>query len=370
MTAPIRVLLVEDSPSDVLLLREALVRGSEVRFEITHAEFLRDALDHLTRTEAAGSPGNTDVVLLDLGLPDSDGLETFLTLQRHAPALPVVVLTGRADETLGVRAVQEGAQDYLVKGQVEGRTLVRAVRYAIERRHAEATVRQYAERREHLSRNLLEAQEAERRRLARELHDEIGQVLTAVKINLQAVRNHVSPSGLPRVEESIEVVNRAIQQVRDLSLDLRPSLLDDLGLAAAVRWYVDRQAQRADLAIHAAIDVAPGLLQPETETVCFRIIQEALTNVVRHSQARHVQIMLTCQGGELVLLISDDGVGFDPATVDPAAGRRRGLGLLGMQERVHLAGGHLEIATRPQQGTEIRVRLPLGPSSPGRSPGE
>lgn len=360
MTPPIRVLLVEDSPTDVLLLREALVRSSEVSFQIVHVEFLRAALDHLTRTEDSASPESADVVLLDLGLPDSDGLETFLILQRHAPALPVVVLTGLADETLGIRAVQEGAQDYLVKGQVEGRMLVRAVRYAIERRHAEETVRQYAERLEHLSRKLLEAQEAERRRLARELHDEIGQVLTAVKINVQAIRPHVSPEGLPRVEESIEVVNRAIQQVRDLSLDLRPSLLDDLGLAAAVRWYVDRQAQRAGIAITAAIELVPGRLPPETETVCFRIIQEALTNVVRHSQARDVRIRLTCEAKELVLVIGDDGIGFDPATVDVDSGSGRGLGLLGMQERVHLVGGRLEITTRPGQGTELRVRVPLG----------
>ena len=364
MTAPIHVLLVEDSPSDVLLLRESLVRSGEVSFQIDHVELLREALDHLTRADATASPDGTDVVLLDLGLPDSDGLETFLTLQRHAPALPVVVLTGLADETLGIRAVQEGAQDYLVKGQVEGRTLVRAVRYALERRHAEETVRQYAERQEHLSRNLLEAQEAERRRLARELHDEIGQVLTAVKINVQAVRNHVSPAGLPRVEESIEVVNRAIQQVRDLSLDLRPAMLDDLGLAAAVRWYVDRQAQRAGLAIQATIDVAPGSLSPEAETVCFRIIQEALTNVVRHSKALHVQITLTCPAEELILVVRDDGLGFDPATVDVASGSGRGLGLLGMQERVHLVGGRLEISTRPGRGTEVRARVPLAPPGP------
>src|SRR5262249_45467525 len=161
----------------------------EVRFAVEHVEFLRDAVAHLTGAASGRSrwPSGTggsgparpagpaeapDVVLLDLGLPDSDGLDTFLELRRHAPALPVVVLTGLADETLGARAVQEGAQDYLVKGQVEGRVLARAVRYAVERRRAEETVRRYAERLELLSCRLIEAQEAERRRLARELHDE------------------------------------------------------------------------------------------------------------------------------------------------------------------------------------------------------
>ncbi len=353
MGPALRVLLVEDSPSDVLLLREALPRAGGACFDVRHAETLHDALAQLTRPDAA------DVVLLDLCLPDSDGLATFLELRQHAPALPVVVLTGRADETLGVRAVQAGAQDYLVKGQVEGPVLVRALRYAVERRSADETVRRYADRLERLSRRLLDAQEAERRRVARELHDEIGQVLTAVMLSVQAVKRHVAPAGLPRLEESIEIVNKAIQQVRDLSLDLRPSLLDDLGLVAALRWCADRQARRGGFAVRTTADALPAPLPPDVETVCFRVAQEALTNVARHSQARQVEVTLSAAAGELHLAIADDGVGFDPAAAQAAAAAGRGLGLLGMRERVHLAGGRLELVSGPDRGTEVHAWLPL-----------
>ena len=356
MPASIRVLLVEDSPTDALLLREALRRTNEVPFDVSEVSYLREALAAVKAGD--GQLRQVDVVLLDLGLPDSDGLETFLTLRRQDAAVPVVVLTGTADETLGMRAVQAGAQDYLVKGQVEGATLARAIRYAIERRRSEETVRQYAGHLGMLSRRLLHAQEAERRRLARELHDELGQVLTAVKISVEGLRKHVQPPGLPRLEEGIEIINRAIQQVRDLSLDLRPSLLDDLGLAAALRWYADRQAQRGGFTVLTVTDGVPIRLPSELETACFRVVQEALTNVLRHAQARHVQIALNMVPGALHLTIQDDGIGFDSIAVEDQAGPGSHLGLLGMRERVHLAGGSLELVSQPNRGTTLRAWLP------------
>jgi len=127
----IRALLVEDSPTDMLLIREALTAPPNAKFAVTRAELLADALTQLHQTAF-------DVILLDLGLPDSQGLVTLNTLHQHAPELPIIVLTGLNDETLGMRAVQQGAQDYLVKGQVGSNELVHAIRYAIERTRAEA----------------------------------------------------------------------------------------------------------------------------------------------------------------------------------------------------------------------------------------
>jgi signal transduction histidine kinase len=214
-------------------------------------------------------------------------------------------------------------------------------------------------RAQRLSQQLLEAQEAERRRLARELHDEIGQALTAVKINLQGLERSGAAATGPRLEESIAIVDRALQQVRNLSLDLRPSLLDDLGLVAALRWYADRQAQRAGLAVEFVAD-PPGIrATSELETACFRVAQEALTNIVRHAQARSVHVELRQQDPELRLLIRDDGVGFDVAAARQRALRGGSLGILGMQERVGLLRGRLDIRSTPQRGTEIHVRLPL-----------
>ena len=234
-------------------------------------------------------------------------------------------------------------------------------------------VRAGRERLHTLSRRLLEAQESERRRIARELHDQIGQALTAVKINLQTIQRLPDPaSSAAYLEESIETVERALQQVRNLSLDLRPSLLDDLGLVAALRWYVDRQAQRAGFSAQFTADPFDARLPTEVETTCFRVAQEALTNIVRHSRARRVKVELRHSETELQLLIRDDGAGFDVQAALDSSMRGASLGLLGMRERVHLVGGKIEIESSPAAGTEIRVRLPLTASplerrTPGRA---
>ncbi len=210
-----------------------------------------------------------------------------------------------------------------------------------------------------LSRFLIAARDDERRRIARELHDEIGQVLTALKINLHVVRRTAAdPLGF-HLEESIGIVEHLLDKVRDLSLDLRPPLIDDLGLCAALRWHVDRQAQRARLAAEFHADECAGELSAETKTACFRVAQEACANVIRHARASKICVSLQRDGAEASLIIRDDGVGFD---VDTAQQRgRRGLcaGLLGMYERVSLLGGRFEIKSHPGRGTEVRARFPL-----------
>ena len=140
---------------------------------------------------------------------------------------------------------------------------------------------------------------------------------------------------------------------------MRPSLLDDLGLVAALRWYVDRQAQRAEFAATFAADPIEIRLSPDIEIVCFRVAQEALTNIARHARARQVWVTLRRSDTELHLVIRDDGVGFDMRTGWEHTGSGGNLGLLGMQERVALLGGQLEIQSAPTQGTEIQARFPL-----------
>jgi signal transduction histidine kinase len=220
-------------------------------------------------------------------------------------------------------------------------------------------VRAGRERSQLLAQQLMEAQEAERRRLARELHDEIGQALTAVKINLQSIAQAPGELAAGRLQESLAIVDQALQQVRSLSLDLRPSLLDDLGLVAALRWYLDRQGQRAGLAVEFVAD-PPGLrAAAELETACFRVAQEALTNIVRHAQAQRVWVELRQNEAELQMRIRDDGKGFDVAAARQRAVHGASLGLLGMQERVVLLRGLLNIQSEAGLGTTIQVRLPL-----------
>jgi PAS domain S-box-containing protein len=220
-----------------------------------------------------------------------------------------------------------------------------------------------------LSHRLLEVQEAERRLIARQLHDEIGQSLTAVKINLQALQRTLSRSASSQVDESIGVVEATLERVRSLSVELRPSVLDDLGLAAALRWYVDRQAQRAGLQAHVTADLPEGRLPPEVETASFRLAQEALTNVVRHARAARVEVNLRRDRDALELVIRDDGVGFDVPAAQAQVVRGGSLGLLSMQERVLLAGGEIKIESTPNQGSRVWARFPLERQAPAQQGG-
>ena len=211
------------------------------------------------------------------------------------------------------------------------------------------------------SRQLIEAQEDERRRISRELHDQIGQILTAVKMNLHAVQEYCKNSEAgPHVKDNIEAVDEALRLLRDLSVDLRPPVLDDLGLVTALRWYADRFARRTNLDIEVVVDLPDHdrRFSRELETACFRIAQEALTNVARHAKASQIVVQLARDANVLVLTVKDDGVGFDLDHLRKRAPRAT-LGLVSMQERAYAAGGTIEIDSLDGDGTEIRFTVPL-----------
>lgn len=209
----------------------------------------------------------------------------------------------------------------------------------------------------HLSQQLMQVQETERQQLARDLHDEIGQGLTAVTINLQSIsRQCTDPNHLTTFEDSLTIVNRIVQRIRDLCLDLRPSMLDDLGLIPALRWYVNRQAARAGWTVEFQGDEAMPPVPEPIQVACYRIAQEALTNVMRHAGARCVSVRVGRAAGRLELDIHDDGIGFDPGRLRAMEG---GLGLMGMRERARHAGGEWTILSTPGHGTTVRARLPI-----------
>jgi two-component system sensor histidine kinase UhpB len=212
---------------------------------------------------------------------------------------------------------------------------------------------------EALSRRLVHAQEDERGRIARELHDDIGQTLTAVVLGLEATLRACTcgASASRHFQDTRTAVELAMEQIRAICLGLRPSILDDFGLPAALRWYLDDQAQKTGIAIHFSATAPAGRPSSDVETACFRIMQEALTNIVRHSHAIDVWVTLQHDDDWVVLSIRDDGVGFDIVTMLKVPSHRSGLGLVGMQERVRLLGGTFEITSLPGEGTEIRVRL-------------
>jgi signal transduction histidine kinase len=161
------------------------------------------------------------------------------------------------------------------------------------------------------------------------------------------------------VHEGLALLDQGIRQVRSLSLELRPSLLDDLGLLPALRWYTDRQAERAGFAVELHSELGDARLPPDVETTCYRIVQEAVTNVARHAGARRLRVEVRVADGALELLLQDDGRGFDVEAARARAALGDSFGLVSMEERVSLAGGVLRVDSAPGRGTTLRVRLPL-----------
>ncbi len=207
-----------------------------------------------------------------------------------------------------------------------------------------------------LSNRIIEVQETERRQIARELHDEIGQCLTALKINLEGLqRIPMEPAVLTRVAESVDLSAHTLAQVRRLSVDLRPSQLDDLGLEAALRSILNRQAATGGFTGHYESRIGAEKLTDQVQTACFRVCQEALTNIVKHAGARNVWVTLETRGGQLQLQVRDDGKGFDAAASSRRAVAGESFGLLGMQERASLTGGNVEIHSSPGHGAEVRA---------------
>jgi len=238
---------------------------------------------------------------------------------------------------------------------------------AIENARLLETVTQHRRELQRLSSELVNAQEAERKRISQELHDELGQVLTAIRINLSVIERELLADAAPlakeRVAEAMSLIDQTLVQTRDLALDLRPSLLDDLGLLPTLRWHVNRYAR---LAMQLDMDVeleALGLeerLAPEMEIALYRIVQEALTNVARHAQATRVTIRLKGgAGGVVTAVIEDDGRGFDTEKIAARDPSGRGAGLLGMRERVASLGGSVCVQSSPGQGTRLFIEIPL-----------
>ena len=206
-------------------------------------------------------------------------------------------------------------------------------------------------------RRVNETLEQEIKRIAHAVHDEAGQLLVAARLSLSATAKDLGGQGAQRLGEVDSILERLDEELRGLSHELRPRALDDLGLVPALEQLATGLSRRSSLAVRVESAIA-GRLEPNVETTLYRLVQESLTNVVRHSGATAVMIRLGHEGKELCCEIRDDGAGFDVSAV--LAGQQgRGLGLLGMRERVSAVGGELEIDSRPNSGTQVRARIPL-----------
>lgn len=237
-----------------------------------------------------------------------------------------------------------------------------------ERRHLEetaalATARERERAAAEGHRHAIRAQEAERLRIARELHDETGQVLTAVALELRALDGHVDDVGLERLASARRTLADATAALHDLAIRLRPSGLREHGLASAVERQADRLRAKSGMAVDVSIEGLPGDLAEETEIAVFRIIQECLTNIQRHADARNAGVLIRRVGARVRIIVEDDGVGFDP---EADAGH---LGLAGIRERLALIGGQATFESAPGEGTTVVIEFPVQPERAPRTPG-
>lgn len=265
------------------------------------------------------------------------------------------------DRPIGALNIYASDPGFFTPGRIEFFTAyARLAATKIENAQLYERLRDSASELRRLSQKLFKTQETERHHIARELHDEIGQLLTVIKINLQTMlRKPDIPASETVLQESITSVNQLVDKVRNLSLDLRPSILDDLGLAPALRWYAQRQTKYLGLDINLQVPDDLPRFNSEIETACFRIVQEAITNAARHAHARHVAVTVVTNRDHILLSVHDDGRGFEVKKAQQHTATGGGFGLLGMTERAQLVGGQLRIDSSPERGTSIEAVFPI-----------
>ena len=251
------------------------------------------------------------------------------------------------------------------QGEVE--CLVFSLNDVTERKRAQQVLEQSMRQVQALSERMMKVQQEERDDIARELHDELGQTLTALKVNLQMLEPYCADGEAEdHLTEALMITGRALEQVHSITFDLRPAELEFLGLAAVLEAHAARQAQAAGWRLHFEAAAALGRLSPELETACFRVAQESLTNVMRHAGAKQVWVSLGLNGAAVELSVRDDGKGFDADKASDGLSSPS-LGLIGMRERVRLRDGRLTIRSAIGRGTEVRASFPIEPAG-GREP--
>ncbi len=363
MLTPLKLLILEDHALDAELeVGQLQAAGYECdwRRVQTREEF-----------EACLDRADFELILADYDLPSFDGLSALGLVRERGLETPFVLVSGTIGEERAIESVKKGATDYVLKGRLErlAPVVARALherRQLAERREAQQALQDAHRRLQALSARLLQVAEAERRRIARDLHDSVGQLLTAVKLRLASL----SPSSADYASlrnECVATIDEALEQVRRMARDLRPSQLDDLGLVPALRSHLDQQAGSAGFKAYFLHQLVPAFLSSEIETTCFRIAQEALTNVARHAQASDVWVTLAGTEAELHLEVRDNGRGFDVAAARRGATAGRSMGLLNMEERATLAGGRLALDSAPGRETRLNLTLPLIRGSAGQA---
>jgi signal transduction histidine kinase len=348
-TGKARIFVVEDEVIVARDIRQQLVNlGYET---VGHAISAEDCLARLP----VDLP---DLVLMDIQLAGAmDGISAARIIRTQF-SIPVVFLTAYAADDVLARAKLSEPYGYILK-PFSDRELRTVLEMALYKSRAERLLAQDSRELKMMAKRVIEVQEVERRRLALELHDELGQSLTAIKINL-ATRKLLSTDQIEAFDRKTgEIIDDAILKVRNLALSLRPGMLDDLGLMAAIEWMSQQRSQSGGVKVQFSSNLEHQRLPTEIETTFFRVAQEAVTNVQRHSGALNASLKLTRADGQLRLVITDDGRGFDADHVANRTATGQSLGLVGMRERATLIGASLTFENLAGNGTRLTLVCPF-----------
>jgi len=481
-TKPLELLVVEDNPGDVMLLKEYLSLSDIPVHSIIEAGSVKEVADVLANRKV-------DLAFLDLSLPDSEGIYSFISLNNRLPHTPIIVLTGLADLNVALEALSLGAQDYVMKNDFNEKLLYKSVQYSIERKKMMEKLRESNERYEIVARatndliwdwdletgniynnpnglrnlfgfddheiqtmdqwfqrihpqdlrivkktldnvrkpgsastfaveyrfcrkdgsyahvfdrgyvmrdaegkairmigaaqditvrkqsekelqllndqlrgltaHLQNIREEEQTRIAREIHDELGQQITGLKMDVAWLRRKLTANAEPvALQNKLNTMNTllddTVQTIRKISSELRPSILDDIGLVAALEWHSQEFEKRFHVPVEFQNNAGELQVAPAVATGLFRMYQESLTNVARHAEAKKVTTSLELTGNLVTLTIVDDGKGF---LIEP--GKKQTLGMLGMKERALMIGARLDIHSSPGRGTTVTIMAPI-----------
>lgn len=350
----LRVLLVDDDEDDYLLIRELLSEMEGLALE--WADGHEEALEAL-------SQGSYDVCLVDYRLGRSTGLELMREAATRGNKAPMILLTGRGDREVDLEAMRAGASDYLIKGEIDAPTLERSIRYAFAR--AFRSLSESEERFRSLVGEVMAAQEEERKRVAYEVHDGLAQTAAAAHHLLRAFSHRHPPASAEArraLDRAVELVQQTVREARQVIADLRPTVLDDLGLATAIRQQVER-LEDGDRRVEFEETLGAERLPSAVETALYRVAQEAVSNVRKHAAADRVLVTLRRANGSVYLSVKDWGRGFRLPGGTRRTRRRyepgERVGLSSMRERIARLGGGFEIRSEPGLGTEVVAEVPL-----------
>ncbi len=354
MEKTIKLLLIEDSEDDAVLLIRELRKGG---FMIT---FRR--VDTEKDMRAALCEEAWDMIISDHSMPYFSAPAALSVLKESCLDLPFVIISAAIGEEVAVEAMKAGASDYIMKRNLARLVPVverelREARNRRERRIAEENLRK---KELEYRTMILKAYEEERGRLARELHDEIGQSLSVINLDLQYLKMYLPETEISLADKlsgSINLLGHTLNNVRRLIIALRPPALDRMGLVDVVKDMAREVGERAGFTVDVQDEGFSRRVSPDIETTLYRCIQEALTNVIRHARARQVSIKLSRQTHQVAVSVQDDGIGFEQPGDDSDA--INGVGLAGINERVALLEGTIHIETAPHRGVKLSVSIPL-----------